>query len=398
MHVVFICAEYPVNGRPTGGFGTYVRTVSDLLAEKGIEVSIICQGDKEESMHFRDKKIYVLPQLTSISNTYLINTRLRRFLNYPLGFSWQVSNKLRQLEKKEQIDVVEGGDFGGELFFYLLKRRKRMSAIIIKLHTPSFIIRKYNNEPLTIFYRILKFIEQYVLRNADAIHSPTYNLAKEVNLKASKIIPYPLPSIDIKRIEKQNSQLILYVGKIQRKKGLYILVKAFKKLVQEFPSLKLYCIGPDTLEHGMSTKEQLLMTIPKKIRSQVFFIRSLPQSELYRYYQQAIVTVVPSIWDNYPNVILEAIQSGSVVVSTNTGGIPEMLKHEVDSLLVPPGNSTKLAEAIRKLLKNTRVREKLLSNAQQKLRHKLNPDKITLDTINFYLQICRETTEVKAAL
>jgi L-malate glycosyltransferase len=79
-------------------------------------------------------------------------------------------------------------------------------------------------------------------------------------------------------------------------------------------------------------------------------------------YRQATVVLNPSLTDNMPNSVLEAMASGVPVVSTDVGGVPFLLEHEATGLLVPPGQPEQMAQAVLRLLDNQAVRERLVAN------------------------------------
>ena len=396
MQIVFVCAEYPINERHTGGFGSYVRNIAVSLSRLGHLVTIICQGEEKKIIFEGNIEIRVMPVLINAiieSDNSLIKKAILRsllFFQYPFWFCLQVYQELAQLVASRKVDVIEGGDFGAELFLYLLLRGNTRPSVIIKLHTPSFLIRENNQEEKTVFYRVLEKMEKFCITRADAIYSPSRSLARIINSRfnctISAIIPYPV-MLHAKKITKSTrSKTILYVGKIQRKKGVFVLADALIQVLQEFPKIKFLFVGPDTQESQISTTQRLRNKL-KKYLGQVSFLPPLSQLQLTQYYRKALMTVVPSIWENYPNVILEAIMHGSPVIATNTGGIPELITNHKTGFLVAPNNSRQLAKAIIKLIQQKGLRLALSRAAQKYLKKKLEPNKIALRTLKFYSRL-----------
>lgn len=405
MHIVFVCAEYPYENQATGGFGTYVQQLAAALLKKKHQVTIICKGTADQIIVNENLTIRVLGpmllQLTQVlklfPSAYVF--RLCMFLTYPLGFSWRVYRILVEMIRSSTVDIIEGGDFGAELFFFLLKRRSHLPITIIKLHTPSFVIRRYNEEKPNLFYRAMELLELYSLKHVDALYSPTKNLAKIVTaalqIPVKTVIPYPVSHVvkSGKSIRKQN--IILYVGKIQPKKGVLVLTEAIQKILLQLPETKFIFVGPDTIHEGVSTKKNIMKQLRKyKINKQVKFLNELPKTEVYKLYRKAAVTVVPSLWDNFPNVILEAGLHGSPVLATRTGGIPEMITHGLTGILVPPHNSDELASELIELLSKGAKRKHLASQAYHYLIKKYSGSLIAAKTISFYERVAKERREV----
>lgn len=398
MHIVFVCAEFPYTQKPTGGFGTYVDNISQALVNLGCLVTIICQGEKNKILHQGRRTIWVITSFFHRFGVLEKNTRipaiksLVSFLNYPIGFSWSVAKTISQISKNNSIDIIEGGDFGAELFISLLFRKSSSQKFVIKLHTPSFLIRQYNDEPKSIFYQVMELLEDFCLKKADELYSPSRALAKlvsqQIKRKIESIIPYPVFKLKISTKVKRDPLMVLYVGKLQKKKGVFVLVDAIVKVVDKIPKAKFYFVGPDTAYYNKSIKKQLTDKLNQYGGyKNATFISSLPQSRLNKYYQKTALTVIPSLWENYPNVLLEAIVYGSAVVATNAGGIPEIVIHKKHALLVPPNDSSSLAEGIITLLRHQALKERMVKEAQRHLKERHSRKGIAEQTSAFYEQI-----------
>ena len=156
MNILFVSSEFPLSdNQATGGIGTYLLNLSNGLINQGHKVTVITKGygiNKHKNVNVilcnfgvafleRVKRIFSLPLLNHLVN----------FVQYPVLFSLESYIKINQLSKKQKIDIIEGNDFGGELFFNLLFRNNKL-PVVLRLHTPSFIIQRFNNEPVNLFY------------------------------------------------------------------------------------------------------------------------------------------------------------------------------------------------------------------------------------------------------
>lgn len=396
MHIVFVCSEYPYKkNQATGGFGRYVDNISQGLAAMGQKVSIVCRV-KEKRSKVNRGKVEIIPivpfgagllrEITSYVQISIVH-RLSNFMIFPILWSFSVWLTLRRINKECKIDVIEGGDFGAELFFYLLFREK--IPTVIKLHTPSFILRKYNREARTLFYRVMEFMEKYCLKRATSLNSPSNGLAKlvskEINRPVPDIIPYPVEKISVQRIKKRDNNLVLYVGKHQPKKGVFILLKAIPQVLKKIPEAKFIFIGPDTRWRGESVKKKIKDFIDQnKLNHAIRVYEEATKGKIVYFYQRAAVTVIPSLWENFPNVCLEAMSYGSAVVATRVGGLAEIVENEKTGLLVEPNNPLPLAQSIVYLLTNTEKREELAKNANKRIKERYSLKTISQQTIAYY--------------
>ncbi|MFN0318438.1 MAG: glycosyltransferase family 4 protein, partial [Burkholderiales bacterium] len=91
----------------------------------------------------------------------------------------------------------------------------------------------------------------------------------------------------------------------------------------------------------------------------VSFAGRLDRQQIAELLRDTDVLLNPSLVDNMPNSLLEALASGVAVVSTSVGGVPHMVQHEVSALLVPPSNPDEMARAVLRLLGDAELRERI---------------------------------------
>jgi len=144
--------------------------------------------------------------------------------------------------------------------------------------------------------------------------------------------------------------LIVAVGRLIAKKGFADLVRACQLLMERGKSFRCAIIGEGPLEQELGEQiNQLGLQECVELRG------TKPQHEIREYLVAASVFVLPSVvdpdggMDNLPTVIMEAMAAGLPVVSTATGGIPEMVVQNETGFLVPPGDAVALAGAIERL-------------------------------------------------
>ena len=144
--------------------------------------------------------------------------------------------------------------------------------------------------------------------------------------------------------------LIVAVGRLIAKKGFADLVRACRLLMERGKSFRCAIIGEGPLEQELGEQINQL-----GLQNCVELPGAKPQHEIREYLVAASVFVLPSVvdpdggMDNLPTVIMEAMAAGLPVVSTATGGIPEMVVQNETGFLVPPGDAVALAGAIERL-------------------------------------------------
>lgn len=174
----------------------------------------------------------------------------------------------------------------------------------------------------------------------------------------------------------QNGKQILFIGRLIEKKGIIYLLEAIQQLIKLDPSIQLIIVGKGKNERKLKATCRLL-----GIQKNVTFKGWQNPQQIKHLYVDSDIFVLPSIIasngdrDGIPNVLLEAMASGTPVISTPVSGITEVILHEYNGLLVPERDSNRLANAIFALLKNETYGRYLSKNALDVVRQKFDSEK-----------------------
>jgi phosphatidyl-myo-inositol alpha-mannosyltransferase len=142
---------------------------------------------------------------------------------------------------------------------------------------------------------------------------------------------------------------VLFVGRLEPRKGLAYLVRAFLRLKPAYPRLRLLVVGRDDRRQ----REAAMAMVPPRLRADLVFVGSVPQADLPSYYASADVFCAPSLGgESFGIVLAEAMAVGLPVVCSDIGGYRDVVHDGTDGLLVPPRDPEALAEALAGLLDN----------------------------------------------
>ncbi len=168
-------------------------------------------------------------------------------------------------------------------------------------------------------------------------------------------------------------KLILYVGRIEPLKGIETLLRAIAILAKETPCLcDNICVsiiggeGEDT-EATRSAEEERLRELREQLelRDLVIFLGSKDQDALPYYYSAAYVVVVPSYYESFGMVAVEAMACGVPVIASKAGGLMYTIQDGLTGLLFPASSPNALAEKLCLLLDEPELRDKMGGNARQ---------------------------------
>jgi len=254
---------------------------------------------------------------------------------------------------------------------------------------PCFIIHRQGGKILVVvhdlyhvtiqnltFKKIKVFIQHLFLKNCDLIIATSLDTEKrlqtELHLDHNRIrvIPPGIYSSNSPKLIKNYNSMdgmhhVLYVGMVNKEKGLLDLVRALKLLVNKDHKLVLHVAGRTDIEpnYYKQVREESLRGCVETV-----FHGFLNRHELDRLYDQAHIFVLPSRYETYGMVIAEAMAHGLPIVATDSGGIPELIESGKSGLLYKAGDIEKLSEYIQQLVESPSLRQNLGENALAKAR------------------------------
>jgi glycosyltransferase involved in cell wall biosynthesis len=213
------------------------------------------------------------------------------------------------------------------------------------------------------FYRS-NFLSRGIFKNVAelyiAVSQPISQLLVNLGIPRKKIRVIS-NGIDIKRFQPQKEtkleNLLLFVGRLQPKKGLHVLLKSLDYIKKP---VKLIIIGPPLTYCPEYYKEILILVerTNNKTLHKVSYIGVQKTEDMIKWYQKASISICPSLSEPFGIVNLEALSCGTPVVASNVGGIPEVVQNDKNGILVEPNNPIKLANAIEFLLDNEKLRRR----------------------------------------
>jgi len=154
---------------------------------------------------------------------------------------------------------------------------------------------------------------------------------------------------------------ILFVGALQTNKGIQVLLDAYQLLASPPPLVLIGSVWPDT---------------PKQFPKGVTVIYNAPHNLVMSAWEKCLFGVTPSVWpDPLPGVVREAMSQGKAVIGTRVGGIVDMIADGKTGLLIPPGDMYALADAMKKLMHDPEMRERMGRAGQEDVK-RFNADGI----------------------
>ena len=206
----------------------------------------------------------------------------------------------------------------------------------------------------------MRVLGSFVLHRADAVRLLFANqLSNFVTLRSHTIVRrfFALSFTD-RFYEGPEEPIILTAGFPFERKGVDLLVSAFTSIAEEFPDWKLVVIGHRIPQQLQACGLQ---------HTQITALPGLPQTELARWMSRCAIFALASRSEAMGRVLIEAAAARKCRVATRVGGIPTVMEHGSDGMLVEKENVAELAATLRTLMSDEKLRQRLANEAQRRV-------------------------------
>ncbi len=415
MRVCLISREYPPE-TGWGGIGTFTHHLANGLTKLGHDVHVVSLSSSAHDAPHRggngEPHVHRVPSRQVAVNQGFFNFCLpvtRPMIEETIGL-W---SKFLELHKVHPFDVVECPEHFAEGLFPSLTA---VTPLVIRLHTPhsKLVKEKFHNFTPSFDHRILTALERVAMISADLLVSPSQDLAtyvaRDLNLPLERIHIVRNP-VDAERFTpdgtatemKKNTVNVLFVGRLEPRKGVHHLIDSVPKVLASCGDKKVhfYLVGKDTpTTTGNGSMLEELQAKLKESGSEhaVTFVQQIPLEQMPEYYRAADICVLPSLYDNAPMTVIEAMSCAKPVVATSAGGAKEYAPHEQCGLIVPPADTAALAEALSRLVLDDGLRARLGTAARQNVLANFTAQQTASETAKLYEKAIELHKERRAAL
>ena len=353
VKVCFISPEYlPLSG----GTGAYVYYLSNELMKRGNSAYIVTGYAESRDVKINDQH-YVFFLKTPKAPV------VKSFL-----FAASAFRKLNQIRGRFPIDIAHvnlplvpsfavPNGFGKTLISTVHSTWKGEAEAI---RGEPYSRLNSNEKFMVSFNWFLRIFEEKMLERSDKIIAVSDFTRRELlqyyKVKGNKIrvihngvdVDKFQPARDKRKAKEAlgfspDDIAVLSVGRLYARKGLFTLIESMPDVVRKFRNVKFIISGK-----GQSNEMKKLVNHATRLgmKNNIIFTGYFPDSKLPTLYQAADVFAFSTFYENLPFAVLEALSTGLPVVTTNVGGIPEMIEDGKNGFLVQPFNSKELADRI----------------------------------------------------
>lgn len=364
MKILHACHLYPP---AMGGIEHHVYQLSKELAKSGHSV-----------------EVFTSKFGTSTNNEVSGGVFVRRFFSITAPFfsSLRFSPSMFLALLKSDADVFCSHGYGSPVpLFVSIAALLKGKPFIFTLH--GYPKLKGFGKLLQLFYRF--FFASIYLRIAKKVIIVSKISEKDIlgEVDQSKIVYVPngIDTSNYTQSPLPKDRTISYVGRLDKYKGIDVLVRSFAKLRKKYSDLKLSIVGKDE-----DMKAELVSLTSSLSISDSISFSQVPYSEVQNVYHSSFAIVLPSLYEGFPLIWLEAVASGRPMFSTKVGDYQYFYStvygSSIDLFLFESEDD--LVKKLSAFLDNPKKFEPILASARERLLREFSWSKVTKDTIEVY--------------
>jgi len=369
-----------------GGVGSYIVGLTKHLP-KSVEIHVVTPArDRLGSSDVSISKSELQAGLPCNVHVHTISKASDTFV-YNAFFQYACLKFVPAFVKDNHIDLIHSHT--AQMPDLLLEFRKLKVPTITTVHTTIFGQRhgtrqsgssfrdlEFSEKATLLGYPFLRLAEKVYFSFKHSYLTPSNWMKDELvrrnpALASSKVWVVP-NSVDTTHFHPstngQDDGPVLFTGRLVASKGLRFLIDAIPAILTEYPDTRFVFVGPGNYR-PYDEKLRRLGVPPENYEFKGYL---KGESALVECYQSCSVFVAPTLYENMPIRILEAMACGKPVASTNVCAIPEVINSGSNGILFPPQDSAALSSAICELLGDTAQRRKLGENARRTVEEQFN--------------------------
>lgn len=395
LRIAFVTSEYVTEPNFDGGLANYIHRVSLALLERGHHPIVVIPTN--ETMSFANEGIEVHRIDNKMNRSIKVLNRIlcyryHSILKY-LRRSWISNIKIKELHHQQPLSLVQYPHIEGIGFF-----RLRRIPSIIRISSHTFTWKKYGGYAYldTHTIRQQELFERMALKRVDAIYSPSnimaeafrQDLKKKVHVIESPFVLDQPADPDLSLLKQlSGKEYLLFFGALNELKGLIVIAKMIRRLLENNPSLHFVFVGKQNSQYqGMEIIDYVRMMAGEHDR-RIIYMGKLPHRQLYPILEHAAAVVLPSLVDNFPNTCLEAMAHRRVVVGTQGASFEQLIEDGVNGFLCEKGNPESLLITIEKALSLSDItRNKIGKKASARI-ERLRPEIAATKLEAFYEEV-----------
>lgn len=346
------------------GTATFAKQLATSLQERDYEVHVIAPATSRLYGTFREKHDGVSIILHRLKSYRLPFQPVQRFVS-PLRLTKRLDGLVKAI-KPDVVHIQSHLNIGHHAAIAATENNIRLIATshidVENLVENAIVAPKFVKN---ILANVLLKDAARVFKSASAISAPTRRAAQMLEAAVSDLRVLPISGgVDVEKYENlpkanQNSRKLLYVGRLDREKHVYVAIEAIARLPRDF-NVTLELVGT-----GAQASELQKLARDLGVADRVKFVGEVSDQEVIRMLGEASVFVMPSVQELQSMATLEAMAAGRPILAANSMALPHLVHSNTNGYLFKPDSPADLASKIKQIFELSRKDfERLVSGSR----------------------------------
>jgi glycogen synthase len=391
LSIALLSRSVPPEAR-AGGVGRYTYDLARGLHELGHRVTIVTEGTeavRHEALDF---------EVASVTPRDLAQPGLRHVpvLARNVAYAQAVLDFVRRRQADpDPFDCVHASSWGLEGLGVVQWARVPLTLLLV---TPLERVMEAEGWSRTQDLAANIALDQWVVEHATRVCAPSTGVLASYAARRpdrppvdAHVVPLGiLPGNGRAAAQSHERRRLLFVGRLERRKGIQALLDVIPGLLNDHPDWVCDLVGDNAVPSAPGeTFEQAFLARYRGAPwlSRVTFQGVVGDEALQGWYAGADLFVAPSLYESFGLIYLEAMQYGVPVVGCRTGGVPEVVTDGETGILVPPGDANALRAALDRLMSDEALRRRLGSNGAARVRETMSHRALATRMVAHYREI-----------
>jgi glycogen(starch) synthase len=395
MRIAILSYEYPPE-TGFGGIGTYAWYQARALAKLGHDVHVFAGATKKGVTNSEHEGVKVTRiKREGWFHEMLDGARRKRafWFQNRLTTARDAYEVLAKEHGRKPFDFVEAPECGGDA---LVSSTLLSIPTAVRFHSPAALIMNiYATTKLD--RELTRFAEQIAINQAAVLTSCSRFLADEVVVRMGERDPvHVIPNgIDVPLFDRdegidvhtkfglpRDKKLVFFANRLEERKGIQVVQAMVERTLAKYPDIAFVFAGQDVF--GYMEKRILPWVRDRQLQSRFFYLGKLTLPEVRAVLKRSSVFLIPSLWENCPYSCLEAMTAGRAIVSSDCGGMPELIDDHRTGLLARTGDPDSFVAALSELIEDDRLRERCGAAARAEIEARLTDTSIAARSVELY--------------
>ncbi len=403
MKIAFTTPEFVTERNFDGGLANYLNGVTSFLAAHyGYDVHVFTLSRTSETFRHHDITVHRVKRAGKPLRHRLLDIVTRPF------FSQKLLSFYRARTDSRRIGVAVRGEHAAAPFgivqaasylhtgYDLTRLQPRPCPIVTRFSSSQQLLTTGYGRPYDPVTAVHTCFEALQGRLSDGCFCPSHVLRDHLLPLVGKtidVIESPanvsLAHLDdsLYREHLRGKAYLLFYGTLGRLKGIEVLSRMLRGLLDTYPDLHFVFIGKDAGIGRGESAVGLLQRSAGDHASRILHFPPVPKDSLFPVVRNSLAVVLPSLVDNMPNTCIESMALGAVVVGTRGASFEQLITDGRNGFLCEPGDSSSLRSAVDKVMSLSAGQKAQTGQAARETTERLSPEKTVSTLVRYYTSI-----------